>query len=262
MKESNLQTSIGQSKIVVLWAAPRCVSTAFEKTFAQRSDTEIVHEPFCDVYFFSKWRRSARFGECEELLDYSSAKAIEHITSRSAPVVFIKEHAYQALPYIDRDFLAGAINTFIVRHPLKVIDSWYRVNEHPTEEEFGFSTLYKIWQIVTEELKQSPIVVEAECFRQNPEQVLRKYCQQIGVEFDSQMLGWKNGQLKAWSPREAEFHAKWHKTLDNSTKILPPEDIKTTATTRFIREHSEMLQQAHTIYNTLKLSSCRTLELE
>lgn len=57
-----------KTKTVALWASPRCVSTAFEKTFSQRSDTGIVHEPFCDVYYFSQWRISDRFGDCKELL--------------------------------------------------------------------------------------------------------------------------------------------------------------------------------------------------
>lgn len=237
------------TKNVVLWAAPRCVSTAFEKTFAQRSDTEIIHEPFCDVYFFSKWRRSNRFGDCEELLDYSSAKAIAQITSKPAPLVFIKEHAYQALPYIDRDFLTSSINTFIVRHPLQVIESWYRVNESPTEEEFGFSSLNQIWQIVIEELQQKPILVEATSFRKNPEQVLRNYCQEIGVEFNSKMLRWNNSKLKEWSPREAEFHAKWHSTLDDSNTILPPTEV----TVNIRAEDAEIVKRALEVYH--KLSS-------
>ncbi len=247
MKEQTLSQSKTITKNVVLWAAPRCVSTAFEKTFAQRSDTEVVHEPFCDVYFFSKWRRSTRFGDCEELLDYSSAQAIEQISAKVAPLVFTKEHAYQALPYIDRDFLASSINSFILRHPLEVIGSWYRVKESPTEEEFGFSTLNQIWQIVTEELKQKPILVDATRFRNNPEQVLRKYCQEIGIEFDSQMLSWNNGQLQEWSPREAEFHAKWHSTLDKSTTIMPPTEVEVEVRT----EDLELFESALEVYNKL-----------
>ncbi len=226
MQDQTFAYSKTITKNVTLWAAPRCVSTAFEKTFAQRSDTEIVHEPFCDVYFFSQWRRSSRFGESPELLNYSSEQAIAQIRSKTAPLVFTKEHAYQALPYIDRDFLASSINSFILRHPLEVMGSWYRVKEYPTAEEFGFTALERIWQIVTEELKQKPILVEATHFRQNPEQILRKYCQEIGVEFDSQMLNWSNGQLREWSPREAQFHAKWHSTLDKSDTIMPPTETK------------------------------------
>ncbi len=247
MKEQNLSPVKTKSKNVVLWAAPRCVSTAFEKTFAQRSDTEVVHEPFCDVYFFSKWRRSDRFGDCEELLDYSSDRAMAQITSKTASIVFTKEHAYQALPYIDKDFLASSVNSFIVRHPLEVIDSWYRVKEFPTEEEFGFSTIDQIWQIVTEELKQKPILIDATRFRENPEQVLSNYCQEIGVEFESQMLNWSNGQLQKWSPREAEFHAKWHSTLDKSTTIMPPKKVEV----EIRSEDLELFERALEVYNKL-----------
>ena len=65
-----------KTNIVALWAAPRCVSTAFLKTFSQRSDTKIIHEPFCNVYYFSQWRISDRFGDAKELYSYVSVEAM------------------------------------------------------------------------------------------------------------------------------------------------------------------------------------------
>ncbi|MEM9924053.1 MAG: sulfotransferase family protein [Cyanobacteria bacterium P01_D01_bin.50] len=228
MNNQSIQQPATKTKIVTLWSAPRCVSSAFLKAFSQGPETAIVNEPFLDVYYFSKWRRSNRFGDCSEQHNYGTAQVIESIQSPTTPLVFIKEMAYQALPYIERDFLSNTINTFIVRDPREAIASWYRVPEYPTEEEFGFEALKKIWEIVTEELQQEPIVVEATKFRRNPEQILSRYCQSLGITFNPQMLKWEDGSLKQnqWKPHELESRVKWYKTLDNSTGILPPTKVE------------------------------------
>ncbi|MEC4986728.1 MAG: sulfotransferase family protein [Oscillatoria sp. PMC 1068.18] len=236
-----------QTKVIALWAAPRCVSTAFEKTFSQRSDTEIIHEPFCDVYYFSKWRRSDRFGDCEELENYSEDEAIKKIYSLKKSLVFIKDHAFQVLPYVKQDFFSSLTNTFIIREPSEVLASWYKAETYPSEEEFGFTDLERMWQIIVKELGQKPILVDANRFRRHPETILQRYCENIGVEFEPQMLHWQEGKLQNWNERESQFHAKWHSTLDRSNKIMPP----TQKTVKIRPEDREMVARATKIYQKL-----------
>jgi hypothetical protein len=226
------------------------VSTAFEKTFSQRSDTVVVHEPFTDCYFFSRGRKSSRYGDCEELLDYDGNQAIQKIRSSSAPIVFCKELAFQALPYINQNFLESSINTFIIRHPMEVLASMEKIEPDFPEEEFGFDELDRIWTIVTEILGQPPILVEATRFRRSPETILRRYCEKLGIEFMPQMLSWEDGKLMNWKSYEADSQAKWHNILESSTTILPP-----TAETKveIHPERAAMMERAVKIYE--KLSS-------
>jgi hypothetical protein len=239
------------SKVVALWGAPRCVSTAFEKTFSQRPDTEILHEPFSFVYYFSQWRRSDRFGDYKEKYSYSSDEVIKDIKSRVAPVVFFKDLAFQALPYINeefKDFIDSITNTFIVRHPHEVLASWYKVEGGVSEEEFGFIALDRAWSIITEELGKEAIVVEANRFRRNPKQILTDYCQRIQIEFDPRMLSWEDGKVQQWNNREAEYHAPWHKTLDNSTGIIPPSE---NCQVNIHPEDVDMVERAVKVYQKL-----------
>ncbi|WP_424096447.1 sulfotransferase family protein [Moorena producens] len=249
MNYPNLKNSQNQPKIVVLWATPRSVSTPFERTFSQRPDTAIIDEPFLDVYYFSKWRRSNRFGDCEQRQNYQPTQVLEEIKSKveAAPLIFMKEMAYQGMPYIDQGFLASVINTFIVRHPHEVMASWYRVNESPTNEEFGFDALKQMWQIVTEQLEQKPILVEANSFRRHPQKVLREYCQRIGVNFDPQMLSWNEEKWRECQPDEMESRAKWYKTLDGSSGIVPPTQEKV----QIRPEDAGMVEGAQKVYEEL-----------
>ncbi|WP_287287807.1 sulfotransferase family protein, partial [Okeania sp. SIO2B9] len=225
-----------------------------EKTFMQRCDTVVLHAPFADIYYFSKWRRSTSFGNRQDRQNYDIKSAVEEIKSKVAPLVFFKDMAFQALPYIDKEFkyfLGSIINTFIIRHPQETITSLYKLYENFTEEEFGFSSLDEMYKIVTQELGQQPIVVESNRFRQNPDKILASYCQRIGVEFDPRMLGWNDGKLKQWESRDYEFHTKWYKTLENSSGILPPTQVKI----NIFPEHRKMVERAERIYEKLSRST-------
>lgn len=134
------------SKSVGLWTAPRSCSNAFLKPFSQGQDTEIIHEPFADIYYFSKWRRSKSMGRDETRLNTNKQKVINRIKFTIAPLLFFKDFAYEALPYdIPQNFLKCCTNTFLFRNPKEVIDSWYRVGMYyPTEEELGFVALERM----------------------------------------------------------------------------------------------------------------------
>ncbi|MDJ0601910.1 MAG: hypothetical protein QNJ37_24095 [Crocosphaera sp.] len=237
------------SKTVALWTAPRSCSNAFLKTFSQRKDTAILHEPFGDIYYFSKWRRSNILGDDQTRLNINKQTVINRIKSKIAPLVFFKDFAYEALPYdIDQSFLNCCTNTFLIRNPQEVIDSWYRVGAYyPTEEELGFVALERMWNIVTKELKQKPILVEANRFRQEPAKILKSYCQQIGVEFEPTMLEWDDSTITQGHSHPPEFHQQWRKTLHSSKTILPPNNIEV----KIRVEDREMIERAMIIYQKL-----------
>ena len=236
------------SKIIALWSCPRSCSNAFLKTFYQRQDTEIVHEPFGDIYYYSKLRRSKSMGDNEKLLNLDSEKVIKRIKSVKASVTFFKDFPYEALPYIDKSFINDCLNTFLLRNPKEVIASWYRVAAYdPTEEELGFVALEKMWNIVTNDLKKKPILVEANRFRSDPETILKSYCQEIGIEFDPAMLQWNDSKITLGHSHPQEHYQPWRKTFQNSKTILPPQPINVKIRTQDI----EMIERAMTIYEKL-----------
>ncbi|MEM9924056.1 MAG: sulfotransferase family protein [Cyanobacteria bacterium P01_D01_bin.50] len=248
MNNKNLQNLGTKTKIVALWTAPRCLSTVCEKVFSQRPDTVTIHEPFLYTYYYSQWRRSDRFGDRKEYLNYGAEKIIEHINSQTTPLVFIKEMAYHTIPYIEREFLnSNIVNTFLVRNPKKSLLSWYKLNEFPTEEEFGFDSLNQMWQIVTEELKQKPIVIEADCVQSDPAKTFQYYCQNVDIKFVPEVLNWNQGRIKQENSLREEIHTKWHQTLGSSTRILPP----TEATGEIRSQDMPMLERAMDVYQQL-----------
>ncbi|MGW6950178.1 sulfotransferase-like domain-containing protein [Streptomyces xanthophaeus] len=239
------------SRTIALWAVPRSASTVFEKTFACRVDTRIAHEPFTDCYYFGSERRSQRYGQRPERADHCGARACAELEREQghAPVLFIKDLAFQAGPYLPDSFLARIRNTFILRHPRTVLRSLLPLKPDFTEDEFGFTALEGLFRRVVDDLGHEPIVVDGDDFRRSPEAVLRRYCAAVGLPFSAAMLHWQDGRIRAWSEGEAQSQAKWHRTLESSHCVLPPaehEDVPVP------RTREGQYERALEIYETIR----------
>jgi hypothetical protein len=208
--------------IISLWAVPRSVSTAFEKTFVSRTDTLVCHEPFTHCYYFSRDRRSRRYGDQPEKSEHTADKAAASFLHRASPLVFVKDLAFQAEPYVSDELLSQMTNTFILRHPLSVLRSLTPLKPDFTEDEFGYTALERLFQRVVKQLGHPPIVVDGDAFRREPESTLLHYCETIGIPFEADMLHWNDGRIREWSKGEEQSQAKWHRTLESSRTILPP----------------------------------------
>lgn len=236
------------TRIISLWAVPRSVSTAFEKTFACRADTLVSHEPFTDCYYFSRARRSQRYGDRPERAHHTSDKAAATFLDQASPLVFVKDLAFQAEPYLSDELLSQVTNTFILRHPRSVLRSLTPLKPDFTEDEFGYTALQRLFQRVVKQYGHPPVVVDGDAFRREPESVLRDYCQAVGVSFDANMLHWDDGRIREWSEGEGESQAKWHRTLEASRTILPPsadEDVSVPP------ERQDQFAQAMQIYEDI-----------
>jgi Sulfotransferase domain len=222
---SLLRTTRGKGRCVVLWAVPRSVSTAFERTFVGRDGFDVLHEPYTPSYYFSRSRRSARYGDQPELADYDANGRLIELFDAAAAHVFVKDLAFQAAPYVSDEVLRRATNTFMIRHPQRVLASLLPLKPDASEEELGFLPLYELWTRVHRLAGEvAPILVEGDRFRRHPHAVLEKFCSRTGLPFDPACLSWSQGRIRDWEPSEAQCQQKWHATLERSKGVIPPQD--------------------------------------
>lgn len=238
---------------VFLWGVPRSASTAFEKCMSQNTHVEIEHEPFTNDYYFSKKRRSERYGDNQNLIDYDGNDLIKlKLDICEKKILFIKELAFQGLHFISDEILASSRHAFIINHPANVINSLHKLKPNFTEEEFGYIPIKVIFDKVTQELNHKPTVINTIRFRQNPSLIVNKFCEEIGIKFDCSMLHWDNGRLREWENYESESQSKWHKTLEKSNTIIPWKNIEDNPV--FISKEKEFeFIKAIEIYEALSL---------
>jgi Sulfotransferase domain len=207
---------------IFLWAVPRSVSTAFEKTIISSRQFEVLHEPFTDCYYFGSDRKSGRYGSPPGRKVSSGKSTCRQILEAGDLRRFVKELCFQAEPYVDGEFISKVTSTFIIRSPDAVLASLKNLKPDFTEHEFGFTALRRIWEQARSLQSSPPLVVEGDQFRANPARVLRAFCEAIGAHYDEDMLSWETGRIRNWMPHEAESQAKWHATLEQSRGIIQP----------------------------------------
>lgn len=219
---------------IILWTHPRSVSTAFERTIAERGDFDILHEPFSDLYYgFDKKANAVGYApQLDFEPSYSNIKEYILNKSNQCEKLFIKDMAYHCFDYVKNDFnwLLHFKPVFLIRHPEKSIPSNYKLNQDVTNEEIGYDTLFEIYQLYLQN-KIQPLIIEAEEFTANPQKILAAFCNYGGVDFDENIVQWKKEAPKEWKAWEV-----WHQDAANAKGI----EVKNTIYEHHVQNHSTL----------------------
>ncbi len=206
------------NKIIALWTHPRSVSTAFERVMMERGDLHILHEPFSYFYYVQHQDKASipqEFVDPDHPTAYPEIKT--HIrNSAEKQSVFFKDmcsHCYEELAKDDA-FLAIMANTFLIRDPAKAIASYYAMNENVTLDEIGMEQLAGIFKRVSAISGKTPIVVDADDLEDNPDGIIRAYCQALDIPFIPEAMTWKVEHKGEW-----DIWKEWHKDAAKSTGI-------------------------------------------
>lgn len=197
-------------KYLHLISGPRNISTALMYSFAQRSDAQVIDEPFYAVYFS---KTNVNHPGKEEVLKAQSASEkkvkAEVFRKHEKPVFFIKNMAHHIEVMDNLDFLSQCINVFLIRNPKQIIASYAQVIEKPVMRDIGIEYEWKLF----DELKDpNSIVLDSGLLLENPESVLKQVCERAGITFEKKMLSWQPGPKSydgVWAPH---WYANVHKS--------------------------------------------------
>lgn len=201
------------AKPIALWAVPRSLSTAFERSFVEREDLEVLHEPFSASYYYGEDRLSDRYSDVEPDPEHNYERVLAEVLRPRGRRVFFKDMAYQAKGVMSPEFISNFVNTFIVRDPKYVLSSLYKMWPDFTLEETGYEELYWAFRYATE-AGEDPVVVDAMVFSEHPVGILSAYCERVGLPFRADSLSWEPGEVEEWKSWEG-----WHEAAQQSTGI-------------------------------------------
>jgi hypothetical protein len=201
--------------ILVLWAVPRSVSTAFERMMIERGDHVVFDEPFSRHYYFGPDKVSDRFaavlprsqvGEIVADLDRAAARA----------PVFVKDMAYHVGGAASPELLGRLVNTFLIRDPAFVLPSLARMWPDFTEEETGYNAVARLVELA-EAAGQAPVIVDSDDLCRDPDRIVGAYCERVGIPFVADALSWEAGMRSEWT-----LWADWYAATARSTGFSPP----------------------------------------
>jgi len=210
---------------VVLWTAPRCVSTAFERSMMELENCKTFHEPYLQSFYFGAERQSERYKhfDPDEKKTYDAIGEMLEKEYDGIELVFSKDMAYYMCNHF-QELIHGRLrqfqHTFLIRSPAKSIRSFYLGSINKVQpgwdyfdpDEGGFKELLELYRFIAAKKDKNPIVVDADDLLEDPEGIMRAYCEGIGVTFDRKMLEWKNRCIPEWN-----VCGSWHDNVRNSS---------------------------------------------
>lgn len=198
-------------KYLHLISGPRNISTALMYSFAQRSDTTVMDEPFYALYLS---KTDVDHPGKEEVLavqssDEETVKS-EIFRQHNKSLYFIKNMAHHIEVMHNHDFLSKCINIFLIRNPKQIIASYAQVIEKPVMRDIGIEYEWKLYKELND---PKSIVLDSGLLLENPEAVLKQVCECAGIVFEKQMLSWPAGP----KPYDGVWAPYWYANVHNSS---------------------------------------------
>jgi hypothetical protein len=200
-----------------LISGPRNISTALMYSFAQRSDTTVLDEPFYGVYLLKTGLPHPGREAVIATLP-SSEKDVRMLINEQdwKPVLFIKNMAHH-METLETPWVNASVNVFLIRDPLGIIASYAKVIEKPVMRDIGLAYQLDLFKQLVASGKQ-PVVVDAGHLLQNPGAVLTQLCIACGIAFEESMLSWSAGA----KPYDGVWATHWYGNVHRSNGFERP----------------------------------------
>ena len=208
-------TSTIPKKHVFLWTAFRSCSSAFERSILTLPRMQLMSEPFSASFYFGPQRQSCRYEskEADSKASYENVarEILNQANDDNIDLLFVKDMACYMKGRLGflKEFFQDAKHSFLIRNPKKSIPSQYRASENPEiqdsgwnyfdPQEAGFQELFEMYSFVKDNLDANPVVVDADDLLESPKQIMKEYCDRVGIKYEEHMTTWKPGEIiQAW----------------------------------------------------------------
>jgi hypothetical protein len=199
---------------IAMWSGPRNLSTAMMYAFGARSDFALMDEPFYAPYLA---RTGADHPMAAQIIQHHETdpdRVGQMCQQQGVPHLYMKHMPHHMLEGFPMDWAGNCVNIHLIRHPARVIASYAAKREAPTLEDIGFVRQSEVFE------KLGGIVIDGADIRCDPEAMLRRLCEEIGLPFDPAMLGWSAGPR----PEDGIWAQHWYGAVHKSTGFAGAED--------------------------------------
>jgi hypothetical protein len=208
--------------IINLISGPRNVSTALMYSFAQRSDTTVIDEPFYGYYL----KTTGIIHPGKKRIINSMETDISVITqnlmnqNHGAHIIFLKNMAHHHIQ-IDDKFLLHVKNVFLIRNPAELLVSFSKVIKNPSIEDIGLKKSWELFHTLLD-ADQDPVILDSGELLKNPGIMLERLCKSINISYDPKMQSWPAGPRK----EDGIWADYWYHNVHKSTGFIKSEPKK------------------------------------
>lgn len=227
-----IQISEAGNKIIYLISPPRCLSTAFMRSFEARKDFAIVNEPAWNAYnllMYSWEELQQHFNHGFPILYPDVIQMV--LKQAQTSHVLVKEISFSVEPFLMEDqFLIKNPDVhfiFLIRDPHASLISFAkkRFREIPLQK-FGYLASYNLFKKIKAEGANPPLIICAEELSVYPHLIIQGLCTCLGIPFVPEALAWSdlgdNFMGTEWSERKDQNYLyHWHGAAIHSTGFKP-----------------------------------------
>lgn len=208
-----------------MWSGPRNISTAIMYSFAQRSDTHVVDEPYYAHYLLQSGAQHPGRATVLESQSQNPSVVTENLLAQGAEheVLFIKNMAHHMM---DMDHSLQVLFNefepiFLIRDPKEMLLSLDKTLANPTLHDTGYQQLLTLFERA--ENNDLPLtVLDSRELLKDPEFVLSALCEKLNIAFNKAMLSWPPGPI----PEDGVWAEHWYHSVHQSTgfKLYKPKE--------------------------------------
>lgn len=212
---------------LAMWSGPRNISTAMMRAFENRSDCVVSDEPLYAAFLTETGldhpgaTEVMADGECDW---QKVASQLLGPIPEGKSLWYQKHMSHHLLPHMDRAWIHGLNNAFLIRHPNAVVASYIKSRAEVVAEDIGLLQEAELFNEIHSRSGKMPPVIDSAEFLGNPRGFLNALCAHFGFAFEERMLQWPAG------PRSSDgIWAKyWYDAVWQSTGFeARPERIPT-----------------------------------
>ena len=205
---------------IAMWSGPRNISTAMMRAWGSRPDTAVCDEPLYAHYLLVTGilhpGRDQVIAAQESDWRKVTAALIGPVPDGRA-IWYQKHMAHHLLENIGRAWLDRLTHAFLIREPEEMLASLLRSYPQARLADTGLPQQWEIFQRVADRLGHAPPVLLASDVLREPQAMLARLCEALGVAFLPTMLSWAPGRRATdgvWAPH-------WYAAVEASTGFEP-----------------------------------------
>ena len=203
-----------------MWSGPRNISTALMRSFEARGDCAVSDEPLYAYYLKATGLEHPGAAEVMASQPTDWRVVIKQLTGPvpgSHEVWYQKHMAHHLLDDMDRGWMSRLRHCLLIRRPDAVLSSYLRARGTATLDDLGFARQVEILHYVKRELGQMPIVLDSRDVLMAPAEMLRRFCEALGVDYTPAMLRWPPGRRRS----DGVWAKHWYARVEASTGFAP-----------------------------------------
>lgn len=211
-----------------MWSGPRTISSYLLRAFENRTDTQVLDEPF--LAYFLAHTGIDHPGRAVILKDaVTDAIAVESILLaplETGKTIFYQNHmSRHQLIGMDQGWQQNMEHAFLIEDPVRVLARHNPSTETISISDLGLPQQLSMFDHVADRLGKVPPVIDAADIRKNPADMLKKLCASLEIPFDAAMLSWPAGNRDTdgvgtpWSDSQIQTSTGFERPLGRAPRL-------------------------------------------